>query len=151
MMTAAVEEWDAVLPELMPHLPKHWHALALNKDKVPLDPQWNVYAAKQANGELMFMGLRQDGELVGYFIGFIAPGLHYKSCLTCVTDLFYVAPEARNCFGGLRLFRMVERELRRRGVQRWFMGSKNHADCTRLFAAIGAEPVETFYAKWLGS
>ena len=48
------------------------------------------------------------------------------------------------------LFTEVEKELRRRGVQRWFMGSKMHKDASYLFEKIGAAPVETYYSKWLG-
>jgi hypothetical protein len=48
------------------------------------------------------------------------------------------------------MFRFVEAELRRRGVQRWFMGSKTHADASPLFKRIGATPVETYYSKWIG-
>ena len=48
------------------------------------------------------------------------------------------------------MFQFVESELRRRGVQRWFMGSKVHMDASYLFKLIAAEPVETYYSKWLG-
>jgi hypothetical protein len=94
--------------------------------------------------------LRDAGELVGYFIGFIAPGLHYSTCLTCTMDIFYVRQDKRTGSAGIRMFRFVEAELRRRGVQRWFMGSKVSADASPLFKRIGAMPVETYYSKWLG-
>jgi N-acetylglutamate synthase-like GNAT family acetyltransferase len=65
-------------------------------------------------------------------------------------DIFYVHPSKRTGSAGLRMFRFVEAELRRRGVQRWFMGSKNHADASALFKRIGAAPVETYFSKWIG-
>lgn len=151
MMTAHVESLTEHLPELMYLLPLHYEELALNKDKVPLDPQYEVYRERDAAGAVLFVTLRDAGELVGYFVGFIQPGLHYQTCLTCIMDIFYLRKDKRTGSGGVRLFRFVEAELRRRGVQRWFMGSKVHADASALFKRIGAAPVETYYSKWLGS
>lgn len=150
MLTAHVESFEERLEELQVLLPGHYKELALNQDKVPLDPQYEVYVQRERQGGLLFVTLRDAGELAGYFIGFIAPGLHYKTCLTCTMDIFYLRPDKRTGSGGVRLFRFVEQELKRRGVQRWFMGSKIHADASALFKRIGASPVETYYSKWLG-
>lgn len=150
MITIHVESFEQRLEELKILLPLHYEELALNKDHVPLDPQYGVYVEKEREGGLLFIVLRDAGELIGYFIGFIAPGLHYQTCLTCQMDIFYVRKDKRTGSAGVRLFRCVEKELRRRGVRRWFMGSKVHADASALFKRIGASPVETFYSKWLG-
>lgn len=150
MLTCHVESFIERLPELKPLLPLHWSELALNKDQVPLDPQYEIYFERERRGELLFVVMRDAGELVGYFIGFVTPGLHYKTCLTCMMDIFYVRQDHRNGSAGIRLFRFVEQELRRRGVHRWFMGSKVHADASALFERIGASKVEVYYSKWLG-
>jgi GNAT superfamily N-acetyltransferase len=150
MITAQLETMREGFPELIAIFPLHYEELALNKDKVPLDPQYDLYLAREDRGEVIYVTLREDGKLIGYFVGFVAPGLHYKTCLTCTMDLFYVHPDHRNGLGGLRLFRAVEKELRRRGVQRWFVGSKIHKDISRLFEALKFDPVETYYSKWLG-
>lgn len=150
MITCHVESFTERLPELKVLLPEHYRELALNQEHVPLDPQYPVYIERERQGGLLFVTLRDAGELVGYFIGFIAPGLHYQTCLTCTMDIFYVRSDKRKGSAGVRLFRFVEAELRRRGVQRWFMGSKVHADASALFKRIGAAPVETYYSKWLG-
>jgi GNAT superfamily N-acetyltransferase len=150
MLTVQVESLTDRLEEMKPLFPQHWEELALNKDKVPLDPQYDIYLRRDAAGEVLFVTVREDGELVGYFVGFVAPGLHYRTCLTLTMDIFYVHPDHRGQAGGLKLFREVHREARRRGVQRAFYGSKNHKDASRLFEAIGCEPVETYYSIWLG-
>lgn len=150
MITCHIENFEERLPELKVLLPGHYRELALNQDQVPLDPQYAVYIERERQGGLLFVTLRDAGELVGYYIGFIAPGLHYRTCLTCTTDIFYLRPDKRKGGAGLRMFQFVESELRRRGVQRWFMGSKVHMDASYLFKLIDAEPVETYYSKWLG-
>jgi GNAT superfamily N-acetyltransferase len=150
MITCHVERFEERIEELQSLLPLHYEELALNQDKVPLSPQYNVYVERERQGGLLFVTLRDAGELVGYFIGFIAPGLHYSTCLTCTMDIFYLRKDKRAGSAGVRMFRFVEQELRRRGVHRWFMGSKIHADASALFKRIGAAPVETYYSKWLG-
>jgi GNAT superfamily N-acetyltransferase len=150
MITAHVESLTERLEEMKPLFPLHWAELALNKDKVPLDPQYGIYLARDAAGEVLFVTLREAGALIGYFVGFVAPGLHYRTCLTLTMDIFYVHPERRGR-GGITLFRAVEDEARRRGVQRWFAGSKCHADASWLFEHLGFERVEIYYSKWIGS
>lgn len=144
------EKLSDILDEMKVVFPIHWEELALNKDKVPLDPQYDIYLAREERDELILVTVRQEGGLIGYFVGFIAPGLHYKTCLTCTMDIFYIHPDYRGSDLGFRMFNYVERELRARGVQRWFMGSKLHKDASFLFDKIGAEPCETYHSKWLG-
>lgn len=150
MLTTQVESFTERLNEFRPLFPLHWEELALNKDKVSLDPQYDIYLAREKRGELLFVTLRELGAPVGYFIGFIAPGLHYRTCLTCTMDIFYVHPDKRNGRAGVKLFRAVEAELKRRGVQRWFVGSKCHADASVLFEYLDFERVEVYYSKWIG-
>lgn len=150
MMTAAPEPWRPTIDELMPMLPLHWDELALDKDRVPLVPRWDVYDGRDAAGELLLVVLREDGKAVGYYWGFVAPGLHYATCLTAQMDIFYVHPEHRNGRGGTILFQAVEKELRRRGVRRWFVGAKLHRDASPLFKRLGFVPIEVYHTKWLG-
>ena len=150
MITAHVESFEENLEYLKPLLPIHYKELALNQDKVPLSPQFDKYVATEKQGGLIFVTLRKAGELVGYFIGFIAPGLHYSTCLTCQMDIFYVLPEHRGSGTGFQLFKFVEQQLKKRGVQRLFVGSKLHKDASWLFEKLNYTPVETYYSAWLG-
>lgn len=145
-----VEPFMAGVDELKPLLPGHWEELALNQDKTPLDPQWEAYAQREAAGQILYVTLRQAGVLKGYFIGFAAPGLHYRQCLTLTMDIYYTTPDVRGGTAGLRLMRAVMKEAKRRGVQRVFFGSKLHKDSGRLFEALGMKPVETYYSSWIG-
>ena len=150
MITAQVESMFEALEEALPMLRLHYEELALNKDKVPLDPDWDAYRALDENGKILCVTLRENGRLVGYFTGFITPDLHYRTCLSLKMDIFWTHPDIRGGTASLRLFRAVGKEARRRGVQRTFYGSKNHKDASKLFEALGMEKVETYYSEWIG-
>lgn len=150
MITAHIESFEENLEYLKPLLPIHYKELALDQDKVPLSPQFDKYVSAEQRGELIFVTLRKAGQMVGYFIGFIAPGLHYSTCLTCNMDIFYVLPDHRGSGTGFQLFKFVEQQLKKRGVQRMFVGSKMHKDASWLFEKLNYTPVETYYSTWLG-
>lgn len=151
MITCQPESFGRVLPELAPLLPVHYEMLALNKAEVPLRPNYAEYLRRETQGECSTIVLRENGRVIGYWIQFVAPGLHYQTCLTATMDIFFIQPEFRSGSAALRLMHGVETENRRRGVLRWFAGEKLHAPVGRLFAACGFEPVERTWAKWLGT
>lgn len=150
MLTASPEPFAPFLEEVKPILPLHYAELALDQDKVPLAPQYHEYLRRDSQGMVLTVVMREAGELVGYFVGFVAPGLHYETCLTLTLDIFWLKPEHRGQGGGAILFKAVEAEARRRGVQRMFVGSKTHLDASYLFDKLGYTKVETFYTNWLG-
>jgi L-amino acid N-acyltransferase YncA len=150
MITVQVEPLMDVLDDLKVLFPAHYEELALDKDKVPLDPDYGIYKNLALQNMILCVTLRENGKIIGYFVGFIKPHLHYRTCLTLTMDIFYVRQDKRAGFNGVKLFRAVEAEARRIGVQRWFMGSKNHKASVALFKRIGAIPVEEYYSKWLG-
>jgi GNAT superfamily N-acetyltransferase len=150
MITFAVEAFSDVYGELLPLLHEHYAEISTHKDhSVPLAPQVGAYEAREADGSLMMVVGRDAGDIAAYFVCFIAPGLHYASCLTCSPDIFYVRPDLRTGRAGVRMFRFIEDELRRRGVKRWAVGSKVAHDASALFRYLDFKPVETMYEKWL--
>lgn len=150
MITAQVETWHPFIEEIQPLLPLHYEELALNKDKVPLDPDYSIYDIIDEQGGLLVVSLRKEGAIVGYFIGILKPHLHYKTCLTLTMDIFWTHPDIRGGLAGVRLFRAVEAEAKRRGAQRLYYGSKLHKDCSKLFEFLKMKPVEKYYSKWIG-
>lgn len=150
MITASVESFTDRLEELKPMFPTHWKKLAQDRDSVPLDVRYDVYARLEEAGELMLVALRDRGRMVGYWVAVVAPGLHYGRCLTAAMDIWNVLPEYENGVAAMILMREVEREYRRRGVRRAFAGEKIHRPCGRLYRAFGYEPVEVHYSKMMG-
>lgn len=151
MITFQAENLEATLDELRPLLDVHYRELAMHQDKIPLAPQFDIYIANEKIGQLLFYTVRDDAKLIGYFVGFISPGLHYSETVTCKMDIFYICAEYRGEGSlGLKLFRNLEVELRQRGVHHWFVGCKLKADAGPLFRRMGFEPIETYYSKWIG-
>ena len=152
MITFAIEAFDDVYAELRPLLEQHYAEISTHKDHgVPLEPQEDVYRARQADGTLLMVIGRDAGQIIAYAVAFVAPGLHYRPCLTCSPDIFYVEPTKRGMEIGSDMFDFMEAELRRRRVRRWAMGYKiKFAGAARaLFKKKGFEPVEVIEEKWL--
>lgn len=150
MITFVIEPFSSVYAELLPLLHQHYGEISTHKDHgVPLEPQVGVYRAREADGSLLMVIGRERGEIVAYFVAFIAPGLHYASCLTCLPDIFFVREDKRTGLAGVRMFRFVEKELRRRGVKRWAVGGKVVHDASALFKFLDFQAVETTFEKWL--
>lgn len=150
MLTAQVESLALRLDELKPMLPRHYAELALDQDKVPLDPDYDQYLAMDARGEVLFVTMREQGALAGYFVGFVKPHIHYKTCLTLFMDIYWIAPEYRGQKGGFTLFNFIKAEGKRRGVKRPYFGSKLRKDSGWLFEALGMKPADTYYSAWWG-
>jgi GNAT superfamily N-acetyltransferase len=152
MITFAIEPFSDVYGELLPLLHEHYGEISTHKDHgVPLEPMVDVYRARESDGTLLMAIGRERGEIVAYFVCFIAPGLHYRSCLTCSPDIFYVEQTKRGASIASGMFDFVESHLRKRGVKRWAVGYKvAFADAARaLFKSKGFEPVEVTEEKWL--
>lgn len=150
MITFNVERFSDVYGEMLPLLHEHYGEISTHKDHgVPLEPQVEAYRAREADGTLLMVIGRSEGKIVSYFVAFVAPALHYRSCLTCSPDIFFVEQSRRGAMIGVQMFRFVEQELRRRGVKRWAVGSKVAHDASALFRHLDFEPVETTFEKWL--
>lgn len=152
MLTAQVEPLRDCLSEIKGLLPAHYDELSEHKLRgIPLDPNFGLYLQRESHGELLLVTLRDDGALIGYVVSFVTPGLHYQSCLTSLSDIFFVYPDRRGAQGGALLFSEWERECRRRGVRLMMAGIKvKHAKHARaLLEMIGFFEAEIMFWKFL--
>lgn len=159
MITCQVEPFVPFLEEVKPLLQKHYEEIALNQDKVPLDPQYDIYLARAARDEILLVTVREAGALVGYFVGFVTPALHYRTCLTLQMDIFWLEPlvRAHDSLDRIEadmvaadLFTTVKKEAIRRGVKRPFFGSKSFKDAHVLFESMGMHETERYFSAWWG-
>lgn len=153
MLTAQVEELTSeTLEEAKPLLPAHYDELSEHKlAGIPLDPQFGLYLARAAAGQVLYVTLREEGRLVGYLVSFVAPGMHYQTCLTCTADIFFVRPDRRGLEGGKLLFSTWVNECRRRGILLTQIGIKlRHAAFAKpLLEAAGFVEREVMFWQFL--
>lgn len=149
-VTYQQEPWsDALRDEALPLLRRHWEEVALDQDKVPLDPNWSAYASCDSMGLLAITTARVDGALVGYVSHFIVPNFHYLMLKVADNDIFWLAPEHRNSRIGINLLRHAERNLRNMGCNKIIMKEKVHIPLGRLFEFLGYREIERVHAKTL--
>lgn len=153
MITAQVEEIsEELFSEALPLLDKHYGELSEHKaERIALNPQYDVYYARARAGQTLCITLRENAVLVGYLMSFIAPGLHYKSCLTATTDIFYVKPDKRGGELGVMLFEAWKRECGRRGVRLMQVGLKlkHEKHARKLLEAVGFGETEVMFWRFL--
>lgn len=150
MVTYAVEDWFAVRPEMEPLWFKHWEEVAVNRDTIKLDPDFDSYDTMARNGMLHIVVARKEGVVIGYHFSIVKAHLHYKTSLSGLTDIYYIAPEHRSGRTPLRMFQHVEKTLKARGVQKLFTGTKLSLDAGPLFEFMGWTETERLYIKMIG-
>lgn len=152
MLTFATERLSDVRAEAEPLLLRHWEEVALNRDTVALDPDWEAYQRVEDAGAFHVTTARQDGALVGYAAYVIAGNLHYRSLRVAECDIFWLAPERRHGMAGARLLKAAEEHLRALGVNKVILKTKLHGglDLGPLFDQLGYGAIERTHAKMLG-
>lgn len=150
IVTFHVESMRGIHHEMEPLLRAHWEEIALDHHEVPLDPDWARYFELDDKGALSVVTARCEGKLVGYHIAMITPHLHYRGTLHGITDVYYLAPEHRRGFTGIRMFKAVNDEMKRRGVVKLVTATKMHHDMGRIFERLGYRATERTYTKIVG-
>ena len=101
-------------------------------------------------GVLQCIVARDSGKIVGYFASLVEPLLHYKQILADKCDLYWLAPDYRKGFAGIRLLQFAEEMARKRGCKVSYLGCKlGEHDYTKLFEHLGYEMTEKKFRKVL--
>ena len=148
MITYQVEAYSDCIEEMKGHYEEHYDELSVTKT-VALEPDYEAYYALERNGFSKVITCRKDGVLIGYIIFVITPHLHYKSCVTAMEDIYYVAKQERKGRVGIKLFQYAEQYLKSIGVNRVIYSTKIHLDNSRLFEYLGYSFIEKIYSKML--
>lgn len=147
-LTFQVESLAEWLLDLPPLIQPHFEELTLDKDFCK--PELDIEKARNAekSGVLLIVTARNEGELVGYWIGLLMTHLHYKSAgLMCYTDMYFLLPEFRKGGAGTRFLTFVENTLRERGVVKAYISCKVHQDHSALFKGLGWRPSDYLFTK----
>ena len=144
------ESFTNVKDDIKPLIEKHWEQIALNKDKIKLNPDWEAYQSLYMSGNLKIYTARDDGELVGYFIVGVSPNIHYKDHLFATCDIIYVKPDKRAGMTGFKLSKFAEARLKELGVSVININTKVHAPFDSLMERMSYNLIERLYSKYIG-
>lgn len=148
-MTFHVERWAEFYPDVKAIFPRHWEELALNRDQIPLSIDEAKYETLDAGGILLIITARDSGNLVGYYLWFLMPHMHYASSGPMgLTDMYFVLPEYRKGTGA-KLFMFSEQQLRARGVVKAITSCKAHSDHSEFLDRLGWTLSDFTYIKLL--
>lgn len=142
-----IETVEAVEEEIKELIAAHWEEIALNKDVIKLNPDWDAYRKLEAEGYMAIYTCREDGVLIGYFVVMATNNLHYKDHIFATNDIIYLKPEYRHQKVGMQLIQFAEDDLRKRGVSVLCINTKVHQPFDKLMEHMGFNLIERVYAK----
>tara|TARA_R110000796_G_C14558582_1_gene434591 strand:- start:2865 stop:3323 length:459 start_codon:yes stop_codon:yes gene_type:complete len=127
----------------------HWEEIALNKDYIKLNPDWEAYATLESLGKLKIFTARADDTLVGYFVVIINNHIHYKDHVFAANDIIYLHKDYRKGFAGVKLIKFAEKALKEDGVSVLAINTKVHQPFDGVLEFLGFSLTERMYSKYL--
>ena len=160
VFTLQRESIRGCLLELKPLLDRHWEEIALNKDIIKLDVNYEFYLALERKNTFRLYTVRKSGKIVGYVDFFLAKQPHYQTKTFAQSDIFWLDPAVRSkrrsfisrlLFKsqpgvGSRLFAFATESLRNDGIDVVEFVTKNgHPAAGRALRRLGYRAKETIY------
>tara|TARA_R110000822_G_scaffold143392_3_gene281635 strand:- start:339 stop:800 length:462 start_codon:yes stop_codon:yes gene_type:complete len=144
------QEFLIQVQDEMKYLTKlHWDEIALNKDSIKLNPDWDAYNNLECQGKLKIFTAREKGILVGYFFVVLGTNIHYKDHLFASNDILYLHKDYRKGFAGIRLIKFAEKYLKEDGVSVLTINTKVHKPFDKVLERLKFKNVERVYSKYL--
>lgn len=144
------EQIKDIRNELEPLIIEHWKEIAIHQDKIKLNPDWEKYELISDLGILRCFTARENGRLIGYFIVFAQPHLHYVDHVFASNDVIYIDKKYRSTGVGANMILHVEKELKQSGVSVLVVNMKCHAPFDPLMEGLGFTNIERVYSKFIG-
>lgn len=148
-MDFALESLAKVRREIEPLLEEHWKEIALNKDKIKLNPDWRAYADLDSIHALRIYTARKDGKLMGYFVVIVSKSLHYRDHLFANNDIIFLTKTARKGLTGVKLIKFALDSLEAEGVTKVHINTKAHQPFDAILERLGFEEIERVYSLML--
>jgi len=146
----AQEFLDQVEADCVDLIQMHWDDIAVNKDRIKLNPDWDAYRDLEATQRLRIFTARNDGELVGYFVVLVGRGLHYKDHVFAANDIIFLHKDHRRGMAGVRLIKFAEACLMSDGVSVLTINTKTQRPFDFVLERLGFGLVERVYSKYIG-
>lgn len=149
MITYQQEFFGKIKEEIKNLITKHWEEIALNKEVIKLNPDWDAYAQLEDNGCLKIFTARSDNLLIGYFVVIVRKHIHYKDHLFAANDILFLLEDYRKGRIGLKLIVFAENCLKEDGVSVLVINTKCHKPFDSLLEHLEYTHIENIYSKLL--
>ena len=149
MMKYAHENLANVKEDILPLIEEHWEEIALNKDVIKLNPDWDAYSAYDYIGSLRVYTARDEGQLVGYFLVLVSKSLHYKDHTFANNVITFLRKSAREGMTGVKLIKSAIKCLEAEGVSKILINTKTHQPFDVILERLGFDCIERIYSKCL--
>jgi GNAT superfamily N-acetyltransferase len=140
---------DQVENDILALLDLHYKEIALNQDKIKLNPDWGVYRALEEQGRLKIFTARDGSTLVGYFVVVVGVNMHYKDHTFACNDIIYLHKDYRRGFAGIKLIKFAKKCLTEDGVSVLTINTKVHQPFDKLLDRLGFNLIERVYSSYL--
>lgn len=144
------EDYYKVKDEIKPLLLENWEETSLNKQKLVLNPDWDLYEKIYRQGNLGIYTARKNGFLIGYFVVVVVPHMHYKDHLVATNDILFISKEHRKGRTGTRLIQYAENDLKTFGVSIFNIVSSSKRPIGKLLERLKFSNLEQTYSKYIG-
>lgn len=153
---AVTYQWDSLrrlLDEGIAEVVRaHWHEIAMDKEQVPLDTDWDRYLSQERAGMWRAFSARLDGRPIGYICWWIDHHIRYQTTIYATADVFFILPQHRAGMVGYKLFSESLKALPK--PCKVLINEKLHFQDGRvgkLLERLGMKPIEVVYSKFMAS
>jgi len=150
MITYQEELFKDVVEEMIPIVEVHWNEIAIHKEKIKLECDWNKYIALDELDMLSTVTVRDNGVMIGYVVTLIVSHGHYMSHNFANVDAVYIDKEYRGTKVGSSLCEYAEDICKDRGASVMMHHVKVTHNFGPLLERIGYTKVEELYSKYIG-
>lgn len=150
MITYQKDTVEDVFRDIGETFVKHHEEVESFSKEVPLDIDRGQFEVLEAAGVLHTVSVRDDGNLIGYYVSMLTPHPHHKGSLFAVNDILYIAPEYRSSGVAAGMISFAEEDLRGIGVTVMSFSMKTAHPFKSLADYLGFEETDIVYSKYLG-
>ena len=145
-MDYALENLARVRREIEPLLEEHWKEIALNKEIIKLNPDWEGYARLDNVNALRIYTARKNDKLMGYFVVIVSKSLHYRDHLFANNDIIFLSKSARKGLAGMKLIKYAIDSLAAEGITKLHVNTKAHQPFDAILERLNFEEIERVYS-----
>lgn len=127
----------------------HWQETKTTAETSELKVDYNRYLALEQAGMLYFVVAKSavNNQIVGYFVGILAPTTIHPNELWCLTDHYFLAPNFRKWNNGQKFIKFVEADLKGRGLSGLKIMTRPNLNRGKVLERLGYSEMEIVYFK----